>query len=94
MSNTDWIALDGRVHDPQRIDFLTRYLREYRRAIADGVKAIGYFQWSIMDNFEWALGYKRRFGLVYVDYATGRRIPKDSARWYKQVIATNGDILG
>ena len=94
MSNTDWIALDGQVHDPQRIDFLTRYLREYRRATADGVKALGYFQWSIMDNFEWAFGYKRRFGLIYVDYPTGRRIPKDSARWYRQVIATNGGNLG
>jgi beta-glucosidase len=94
MSNTDWIALDGQVHDPQRIDFLTRYLREYRRAIADGVKAFGYFQWSIMDNFEWAFGYKRRFGLIYVDYPTGRRIPKDSARWYSRVIASNGETLG
>lgn len=90
MANTDWIALDGAVHDPQRIDFLTRYLREYHRAITDGVAALGYFQWSIMDNFEWAFGYKRRFGLVYVDYPTGRRVPKDSARWYRNVIATNG----
>lgn len=94
MSNTDWISLDGQVHDPQRIDFLTRYLREYRRASEDGVKLLGYFQWSIMDNFEWTSGYKRRFGLVYVDYPTGRRIPKDSAHWYRQVIATNGGVLG
>jgi beta-glucosidase len=94
MSNTDWIALDGGVHDPQRIDFLARYLREYRRAIRDGVRALGYFQWSIMDNFEWAHGYKRRFGLVYVDYPTGRRILKDSARWYAQVIRSNGANLG
>jgi len=93
-SNTDWIALDGGVHDPQRIDFLARYLREYRRAIRDGVRALGYFQWSIMDNFEWAHGYKRRFGLVYVDYPTGRRILKDSARWYAQVIRSNGANLG
>lgn len=94
ISNTDWVALDGKVHDPQRIDFLTRYLREYRRAMRDGVKALGYFQWSFTDNFEWTFGVKRRFGLVYLDYPTGRRIPKDSARWYKQVIATNGCSLG
>ncbi len=94
MSNTDWIALDGGVHDPQRIDFLTRYLKEYRRAIEGGVQAIGYFQWSIMDNFEWAHGYKRRFGLVYVDYPSGRRILKDSARWYRDVIRSNGAGIG
>ncbi len=94
MANTDWIALDGQVHDPQRIDFLTRYLREYRRVTRDGVKILGYFQWSFTDNFEWIHGVKRRFGLVYLDYPTGRRIPKDSARWYKQVIATNGASLG
>jgi beta-glucosidase len=93
MANCDWVHADGKVHDPQRIDFLTRYLREYHRAIADGVKAEGYFVWSIMDNFEWAFGYKRRFGLVYVDYATGRRIPKDSARWYSSIIRSNGDEL-
>jgi beta-glucosidase len=93
MANTDWISTDDQVHDPQRIDFLKRYLREFHRAIGDGVEALGYFQWSIMDNFEWAFGYKRRFGLVYVDYPTGRRIPKDSARWYQQVIATHGAAI-
>ncbi len=90
MANTDWISTAGQIHDPQRIDFLKRYLREFHRSIGDGVEALGYFQWSIMDNFEWAFGYKRRFGLVYVDYPTGRRIPKDSARWYQNVIATHG----
>ncbi len=93
MANTDWIHVDGKVHDPQRIDFLTRYLREYLRAIDDGVKAEGYFLWSIMDNFEWDLGYKQRFGIVYVDYPTGKRTLKDSAYWYKDVIASNGDTL-
>jgi len=93
LSNTDWVALDGKVHDPQRIDFLTRYLREYRRAIHDGVKSLGYFHWSIMDNFEWAFGYKRRFGLIHVDYATRRRVMKDSALWYKGVIASHGASL-
>jgi beta-glucosidase len=93
MANCDWVQMDGCVHDPQRIDFMRRYLLEYRRAIKDGVKCLGYFYWSIMDNFEWLHGYKQRFGLVFVDYATGKRIPKDSAWWYKEVIATNGAIL-
>ena len=93
MANCDWRHLDGRVHDSQRIDFLTRYLREYKRAIDDGVKSQGYFVWSIMDNFEWAFGYKQRFGIVYVDYSTQQRILKDSAYWYQQVIASNGSIV-
>ena len=93
MANTDWVHLDGKVHDPQRIDFLTRYLREYERAIDDGVVAKGYFLWSIMDNFEWAHGYQQRFGIIYVDYPTGKRTLKDSAHWYKDVIASNGTIL-
>jgi len=93
MSNMDVISLDGKVHDPQRIDFLCRYLRELGRASADGVDVRGYFQWSIMDNFEWAEGYKQRFGIVYVDYPTQKRIPKDSAYWYRDVIATHGANL-
>ncbi len=93
MANCDWVHLDGKVHDPQRIDFLSRYLRAYHRAIADGVDARGYFLWSIMDNFEWALGYQQRFGIIYVDYATRQRILKDSAHWYREVIASNGEIL-
>jgi beta-glucosidase len=93
MANLDWIHIDGKVHDPQRIDYLQRYLREYRRAIAEGVRAGGYFLWSIMDNFEWAEGYKKRFGIIYVDYPTQRRILKDSAYWYKKVIETKGEYL-
>jgi beta-glucosidase len=93
MSNGDWIHQDGQVHDPQRIDFLTRYLRDYGRAIADGVSARGYFLWSIMDNFEWAFGFKQRFGIIYIDYATQKRLLKDSAHWYKAVITSNGSIL-
>jgi beta-glucosidase len=87
---SDWEHVDGKVHDPQRIDFLTRYLRELRRAADEGVPIDGYFQWSFMDNFEWNEGYRFRFGLVYVDYQTQRRIPKDSAYWYGDVIRTNG----
>lgn len=92
-SVTDWVALDGKVHDPQRIDFLSRYLGSLRRAIEDGVAIDGYFQWSFMDNFEWYEGYKLRFGLVYVDYATQQRIPKDSAHWYSDVIRSNGESI-
>jgi beta-glucosidase len=94
MSNVDWASLDGKVHDPQRIDFLHRYLLELQRACKHGVEVHGYFQWSILDNFEWTEGYKERYGLVYVDYPTQKRILKDSAYWYKEVIATNGATLG
>lgn len=93
MSNVDWISLDGKVYDPQRIDFLTRYLLELQRACEDGVDIRGYFLWSIMDNFEWTEGYKERFGIIYVDYPTQRRTLKDSACWYKDVVASNGAIL-
>lgn len=92
-SGMDWVALDGQVHDPARIDFTRRYLRELGRAIADGVDVRGYFHWSVMDNFEWAEGYKHRFGLIYVDFATQQRILKDSAHWYREVIASNGAVL-
>lgn len=93
LSNEDWEMLDGKVHDPQRIDYLHRHLRELGRAADDGVQVGGYFQWSLMDNYEWAEGYKERFGLVYLDYPTQRRIPKDSFYWYKDAIAANGSNL-
>jgi beta-glucosidase len=87
MANDDRIQ-DGRVHDSERIDFLCRYLGEYARAIEEGVPALGYFLWSLMDNFEWAEGYDKRFGIVYVDYASQQRILKDSAHWYRDFIAS------
>jgi beta-glucosidase len=90
LSCRDWPSLDERVHDPQRIDFLTRHLRQLHRGISDGVPIEGYFHWSALDNFEWADGYKERFGLIYVDYPTGRRIPKDSYHWYRKIIASRG----
>jgi len=93
MSNVDWVSLDGKVHDPQRIDFLHRYLLKLEKACKHGVEVRGYFQWSILDNFEWTQGYKERFGLVYVDYPTQKRTLKDSAYWYKEVIASKGAIL-
>jgi beta-glucosidase len=93
LSCRDWVSVDGAVHDPNRIDFMTRYLRELHRAIGDGVAVNGYFHWSIMDNFEWAEGFKERFGLIHVDYQTQRRTLKDSALWYAEVIASRGEAL-
>jgi beta-glucosidase len=93
LSSMDWVDLDGKVRDHGRIDFLRRYLRELRRAQNDGADVIGYFQWSLLDNFEWAEGYRHRFGLIHVDYPTGTRTPKESAAWYGEVIRTNGGSL-
>ncbi len=93
LSCRDWVSLDGRVHDPARIDFTTRYLRALSRAVADGVDVRGYFHWSILDNFEWAAGYRERFGLIHVDYETQERTLKDSAHWYRSVIESNGQNL-
>ncbi len=93
LSNVDWVGLDGRVDDPQRIDYTRRYLLALERAIDDGTDIRGYFHWSIMDNFEWQEGYKERFGLVHVDYATQRRTLKESAHWYRGVIQSNGQSL-
>ena len=93
MANTDFMFSDGHVHDPQRIEFLSRYLKCLKNACSDGVDVRGYFHWSLMDNFEWAYGYQKRFGLIYVDYGTQKRTMKDSALWYKNVIETNGENL-
>jgi beta-glucosidase len=93
LSNTDWVDSDGRVRDPQRTDYTRRYLLALRRAIAAGADVRGYFHWSLLDNMEWAHGYSQRFGLIHVDFNTLRRTPKDSARWYARVIATNGASL-
>lgn len=92
-SCNDRVHMDGMVHDPERIDFLHRYLLELSKAVAEGVDLRGYMQWSFLDNFEWSEGYGERFGLVYVDYRTCDRTPKDSARWYAHVIETNGECL-
>ena len=88
----DVVSLDGKVHDPNRIDFLARYLHELKRA-ADEIDLRGYFQWSLMDNFEWSKGYSERFGLIYVDYQTQERIVKDSGYWYRDMIQNNGENL-
>jgi beta-glucosidase len=86
----DYAAPEGRVVDPERIAYLDGHLRAVAAAIAQGVDVRGYYVWSLLDNFEWAFGYSRRFGLVYVDYPTGKRTPKDSFRWYREVTGRNG----
>jgi beta-glucosidase len=93
MSCHDWVSLDGKVHDPQRMDFMHRYLLELNRALGDGVDVRGYFHWTVMDNFEWAEGYKQRFGLIHVDYSTQKRTIKDSGHWYRELIASGGARL-
>ncbi|HEY2927578.1 GH1 family beta-glucosidase [Piscinibacter sp.] len=79
---------DGRVHDAQRVDFIRQHIAAVERAVDAGVDVRGFFVWSLLDNFEWAHGYSKRFGLVYVDYPTQRRVLKDSALWYREFIAS------
>ena len=85
----DVLARDGRVDDPARIAFLDAHLERVARATDEGVPVEGYFVWSLLDNFEWAEGYAKRFGLVHVDYATLERTPKASFAWYRDLIATS-----
>ena len=80
---------DGAVHDAQRIAYLRSHLAAACTALDGGVPLRGYFLWSLLDNFEWAYGYEKRFGIVYVDYPTQERVLKDSAKWYQQVVADN-----
>ena len=94
MSCHDNVSRDGRVHDPNRIQFLDEYLSALSRANDDGADVRGYFLWTFLDNFEWDKGYNERFGIVYVDFATQKRIVKDSAYWYQKVIESNGKELG
>ncbi|WP_406362606.1 GH1 family beta-glucosidase [Streptomyces sp. NBC_00715] len=84
----DYVNPEGEVTDPERIAYLHGHLSAVRQAIAAGVDVRGYFLWSLLDNFEWGYGYSKRFGAVYVDYPTGKRIPKASARWYADVART------
>jgi beta-glucosidase len=89
-SYSDGPAPDGRVHDQRRIAYLQGHIQAIHKAIEFGAPVEGYFVWSLLDNFEWSLGYSQRFGIVYVDYDTQLRLPKDSAIWYSQVIRQNG----
>ena len=93
MSNLDFVMRDGKVHDPQRSDFIFTYLQGLKRLTDENVPVIGYLYWSFMDNFEWTWGYDRRFGLVYVDYRTQKRTVKDSAYVYADIIKNNGENL-
>jgi len=86
-------AEGGVVNDPLRVDYLRKHLRAVHDAIARGVRVEGYMVWSLLDNLEWSLGYSKRFGIVHVNYATQERTPKDSARFYAEVVASNGAVL-
>lgn len=92
-AQNDRICLDGKVHDAYRIDHTARYLLEIKKAVNEGIPVHGYYHWSFTDNFEWKCGYAKRFGLVFVDYKTQKRIKKDSYFFYKKVIETKGKIL-
>ena len=90
----DYVDPTGQVRDTERIDYLRGYLGAVADAIADGADVRGYYAWSLLDNFEWAEGYSKRFGLVFVDYATQTRIPKASAEWYREQIAAHTRAVG
>jgi beta-glucosidase len=83
-------GVDGKVHDARRIDYLQKHFAAMHQAISEGVDLRGYYQWSLMDNFEWAWGYTQFFGLIHVDYQTLKRTPKDSYHWYREAIKANG----
>lgn len=94
MAAQDWVNLEGKVSDPNRIDYIARYVKRLKDAADEGIPVMGYMYWSIMDNYEWAYGYDKRFGLIYVDYITQKRTIKESGYWYKKLIESNGEILG
>ena len=86
-------AENGRIVDPLRVDYLHKHLRAIHSAREQGVDLRGYYVWSFLDNLEWSLGFSKRFGIVHVNFETQERTPKDSARFYANVIASNGKIL-
>ncbi len=92
MANVDWVGVDGMVSDPQRIDYLSRHLAALSQCVSEGHDVRGYFHWSLLDNFEWAYGYGRRFGLIYVDFPSGQRLLKESAHWYRELISANNRV--
>lgn len=93
MADNDIIDTDGKIHDMKRIRFIQEYLSGVKRAVSEGIPVMGYQYWSLLDNFEWSEGYDPRFGLVYVDYATQKRVLKDSAFAYRKMIESNGTDL-
>ncbi len=88
-SSSDTVAPDGHIYDTDRLMYLRNYMKQLQRAVAEGIPVKGYFLWSLLDNFEWADGYSKRFGITYVDFKTQKRTPKLSAAFYKQVIEEN-----
>lgn len=88
-AEADTVSADGRVHDSDRIDYLRGHLEALAAAVAAGVDVRGYYVWSLLDNFEWARGYGQRFDIVRVGYDTQERVPKDSYRWFRDLIATH-----
>ena len=86
----DVVNWKGEVDDDARVNYLHDHLIQLHRAIQDGADVRGYLVWSIMDNFEWAFGYEKRFGIVYIDYLTQKRTVKKSGRWYSEVIRSGG----
>ena len=89
-SYSDGPNSEGKINDKRRIEYYRSHLTELKRAIEDGAPCSGYFAWSLMDNFEWAQGFSQRFGLIWVDFETLERIPKESYYWYKKYISANG----
>lgn len=92
-SYSDGPGVEGHVADTRRQRYVQDHLLAAHRAIEFGVPLAGYFVWSLLDNFEWERGYTQRFGVTWVDYVTQRRVPKDSALWYRDVIEENAVVL-
>ena len=90
----DDVMVDGKVDDHARVDYLARHIDAVDEAVRQGAPVGGYFAWSLMDNFEWASGYAKRFGIVHVDYQTLARTPKLSARWYADLLASRSSRAG
>ena len=93
MVTENGMADNGAIADKKRIGFIHEYLSGVKRAVNENIPVIGYQHWSLMDNFEWAEGYGPRFGLIHVDYITGKRTVKDSAWEYKKIIESNGSTI-
>ena len=87
-------TIDGKIDDPLRIEYYRQHLRAAHDAMQKGVNLRGYYAWSLLDNYEWSLGYSKRFGIVHVDYSTQQRTIKGSGRYYAEVIRSKGAILG
>ncbi|MBE5944553.1 MAG: beta-glucosidase [Lachnospiraceae bacterium] len=92
IASMDWVDRHGKVCDPNREDYIARYVSHLMKAADEGIPIMGYLYWSVMDNYEWSEGYDKRFGLIYVDYLTQKRTIKESGYWYKKLIESNGEL--